>query len=99
MDYKGRVGVDLNAPWVAALVEKRAQEVAARARAMAPKDSGGLASSIAVFVNRDSGVKGDRVTASVVATARNKKGGAYGATVEFGSSDQRGSFFLRRAAG
>lgn len=80
-------------PEVQAAALKKAEEIAARARALAPKDSGEYAASIEVSTERG-GVRNDRTVAVVTATA------PHSAAVEFGNSRTggRGHHVLRRAA-
>lgn len=89
----------LNSDWLAQKVRDRAEEIAARARALAPKRSGQLAASISVSVAKHSGVKRDRVVAFVTTDAHAGDGSGYGSPSEFGTTESRGNFFLRRAAG
>lgn len=101
MDYKGRIDADkvLGSAWMVQRVEHHGNEVAARARALAPKRTWELAMSITVNVERNSGVKHDRPVAVVSTNAHAKDGSGYGSAEEFGSTYNRGNFFLRRAAG
>lgn len=101
MEYKGRIDGDsiLGSAWLRDRVERRGNDVAARARALAPKDTGRLAASISVTVDRHGGVKRDRPVAIVSTNARAKDGSGYGSPEEFGTTYSRGNYFLRRAAG
>ena len=101
MDYKGRVKVDhlLDSKWLEQRIRTETEATAARARATAPVESGALKRSISTHVEHHSGIKRDRVvgvvTASVVRDG--KRPYNYAAGKEFGNSQTRGEFYLRRS--
>ncbi|MER5671157.1 HK97 gp10 family phage protein [Pseudonocardia alni] len=91
---RGDLGSLLTDARIRAVVTDTAEQVAAYARTFAPVETGAFRESIRVEVNDRGGVKGDRVTASVVATTR------HGAATEFGNSrTPRGHYALLRALG
>ncbi|WP_226351480.1 HK97 gp10 family phage protein [Pseudonocardia sp. ICBG601] len=69
-----------------------ARRIARSAQASAPRRTGALAGSVDVSTERNSGTTRDRVVAHVTVSA------PYAASVEFGTSRMRGSFWLRRTA-
>ncbi len=95
MKYSGKVDIDhiLNSDWLAGIVARETDQVAARAFAEAPKDTGELAGSIRSYTEKHSGAKRDRVVGVVEATA------PHSLAAEFGNSRSRGRFFLRRSLG
>lgn len=82
----------LSDPKVVAAARKEAEEIAARARASAPRDSGNYADSIVVDVEQRGGIKHDRPVAVVTATA------PHSAAIEFGNSRSPARHTLRNAA-
>lgn len=93
MDYKGRVDVDhvLNGKYVEQFVGRITDVAAAKARAMAPVESGALKASIRGYTEKFSGAKRDRVVGVVSA------GTDHAVASEFGTSSHRGHYFLRGA--
>lgn len=84
-------GAILRSPGVRDAVVDIADQVADRARALAPVDDGEYKASIAVRVVELGGNDRDRPEAYVVADV------AHGAAVEFGNSRTRGRHVLARA--
>jgi hypothetical protein len=102
VEYKGRIDADeiLTSKWLEQRVRADAEVTATKARSLVSKSSGRLAASIDVRVDRRGGVKKDRVTASVVASAVRSTPEPpydYGLGREFGNSRTVAEFYLRRS--
>ena len=102
MEYRGRIDGDeiLQSKWLEARIRKETEDTAMRARANAAVDSGRLKRSIRTDIQRHGGVKRDRVVGRVIASAVRESGNSrydYSPAREFGTSDQRGDYFLRRS--
>lgn len=102
MEYRGRIDGDeiLQSKWLEGRIRNITEMTAMRARRSAAIDSGRLKRSIRTDIDRRGGVKRDRVVGSVIASAVRESGEGrydYAPAREFGTSDQRGDYFLRRA--
>lgn len=102
MEYRGRIDGDeiLRSKWLEARIRKETDETAARARASAAVDSGRLKRSVRTDIQRHGGVKRDRIVGRVIASAVRESANSrydYAPAREFGTSDQRGDYFLRRS--